>query len=1190
VISSLTTEAIDQKSLAELLTSSPTLSSVVLEQILKHVSLTLDLLITRMDAAEIVLPSSDLLYRQPISSSEDIKLHINDSDNIIEVCVKYLVFLQHYFWNFPAIDDGTILTTLKQLLSLLGARNDLSSVANQTLSALFLLLKDRTPQDQGIMNGTSSQSPSVHELVLARVQDLSSSSVKPWSRNYLYQTWLRWTVLPAPYGPPQETLSSRRYWMDLQEGLRNGTAEEKKVCLTIFKASLDLLRQNSYDVSTDVFSFDSKASTEYMAAYTKYCTLYETIVIGRYLNQVEESLPEITSLGAATSKVNHVWINALLTAGLSSSHPDSLRKRVSTWYTEQGDAIFRPTPDHLEFFEKCFLPWAGIPQHFTREFRRYERDPKSEYGQQLLNLISKIIINCQDLDSKRLCVRAVLGYLRFKNSGSFPFTDIYMFEGILKGLDGQACLDLIDATDIVKITIRAEFRVGRDLMIVLGMNLLKMCKLESDQSLESIRGFQELKQEYDDITKDSLENVAGNPTQKASALSGVLDVSAFNRKLHETSHACIHDEGLLDGLDLIRNSASSCDNSDEILTAIEAVSHELERQLFPKDAMMKVPPVLFHPKIIDMTLENTDLRDLVSRLRDECWDLIDGRTYLLPIFARELRDGYFRSSDIIQNIPFERYLLDFLKHPHSPRPEYMMERAVADHLQRYVPTRGFMFHYGREPGYAFACMFDILNRIRETDLDMAKRLLDDLLGPLLAQKPPILPVSNWKTTEWFQALVFLVETLVPSWETGERLESIKTFTSLLAIEPLPRFRFIYEWILCRLYVLTPAGHDSLLTSLEAHDEGNPQLYASLIRLSVMMAQLREIPEAFFTRLVLALITYATNPKVVTRHESQWSIPKMWDYAVAYDYQIKENPAFASLNSYIRTLAKYRNPPSDRLLEWLNPMQDNSLTLIFQGRYLNLDPPHIRTVYRDDFQDLWEDDKAQNLTSYSHEARIPLGQSQELNGSHSKIATTQEDTKANSSANASKAPESATAATGPIQTKSLAWQDALFSPTRLSTPLILVASLIDNPHNLGGLSRCAEIFGCEKLVLRDPLVVNNRQFTLVSVSSHLHLPLEQVKPEDLGRYLVERKQEGYTVVGVEQTDSSQVLGNEGTALPEKTVLVMGSEREGIPTEILVDCDICIEVRQMGLTRSLNVQTAASIALFEYARQHAPSSKK
>lgn len=79
-------------------------------------------------------------------------------------------------------------------------------------------------------------------------------------------------------------------------------------------------------------------------------------------------------------------------------------------------------------------------------------------------------------------------------------------------------------------------------------------------------------------------------------------------------------------------------------------------------------------------------------------------------------------------------------------------------------------------------------------------------------------------------------------------------------------------------------------------------------------------------------------------------------------------------------------------------------------------------------------------------------------------------------------------------------------------------------------------------------------------------------------------EGYTIVGIEQTDQSVVLGRDaGWRMPRKAVLMLGSEREGIPAGLLGEVDLCVEIRQRGETRSLNVQTAAAVVCFEWDRQ-------
>lgn len=54
-------------------------------------------------------------------------------------------------------------------------------------------------------------------------------------------------------------------------------------------------------------------------------------------------------------------------------------------------------------------------------------------------------------------------------------------------------------------------------------------------------------------------------------------------------------------------------------------------------------------------------------------------------------------------------------------------------------------------------------------------------------------------------------------------------------------------------------------------------------------------------------------------------------------------------------------------------------------------------------------------------------------------------------------------------------------------------------------------------------------------------------------------------------------------PERCVLVLGREKEGIPTELLQIIDVCVEIPQLGIIRSLNVHVSASIMLFDYTRQ-------
>lgn len=186
--------------------------------------------------------------------------------------------------------------------------------------------------------------------------------------------------------------------------------------------------------------------------------------------------------------------------------------------------------------------------------------------------------------------------------------------------------------------------------------------------------------------------------------------------------------------------------------------------------------------------------------------------------------------------------------------------------------------------------------------------------------------------------------------------------------------------------------------------------------------------------------------------------------------------------------------------------------------------------------------------------------------------------------------------GVLQQKFKPWQVMLAEDVDLSrlsmlenrsarerTELIVVASLVQRPPNLGGLCRTAEIFNALKLVVHDASICNNSTFKSLAVTADKWLPLEEVKEAHMVNYLTWCKEKlGYSVVGLEQTSNSQSL--ETFKFPSKTLLILGKEREGIPAHILSLLDHVVEIKQYGLVRSLNVHVSGALVIHAYAKQH------
>ncbi|RMC12750.1 hypothetical protein DUI87_10275 [Hirundo rustica rustica] len=171
---------------------------------------------------------------------------------------------------------------------------------------------------------------------------------------------------------------------------------------------------------------------------------------------------------------------------------------------------------------------------------------------------------------------------------------------------------------------------------------------------------------------------------------------------------------------------------------------------------------------------------------------------------------------------------------------------------------------------------------------------------------------------------------------------------------------------------------------------------------------------------------------------------------------------------------------------------------------------------------------------------------------------------------------------------MAFQDRAAKLGKSNSRLIVVASLIDKPTNLGGLCRTSEIFGASALVVGSLHYIQDKQFQHLSVSAEQWLPLVEVKPSQLVDYLQQKKTEGYTIIGVEQTAKSFDLTE--YCFPEKSLLLLGNEHEGIPANLIHHLDVCVEIPQQGIIRSLNVHVSGALLIWEYTRQQVIKQKQ
>jgi TrmH family RNA methyltransferase len=146
------------------------------------------------------------------------------------------------------------------------------------------------------------------------------------------------------------------------------------------------------------------------------------------------------------------------------------------------------------------------------------------------------------------------------------------------------------------------------------------------------------------------------------------------------------------------------------------------------------------------------------------------------------------------------------------------------------------------------------------------------------------------------------------------------------------------------------------------------------------------------------------------------------------------------------------------------------------------------------------------------------------------------------------------------------------------PLLVGVAGIQDPGNLGTIIRSAEAFGARAVLLGEKTVSHfNSKTVRGSAGSLFRQPLLRVK---LGESITTLKQQGARVLA---TSSHKGKPLQEANFTGAAMIVVGSEGAGVPAEILSMADELVTIPHSPRVESLNAGIAASILLYEAARQ-------
>jgi 23S rRNA (guanosine2251-2'-O)-methyltransferase len=147
------------------------------------------------------------------------------------------------------------------------------------------------------------------------------------------------------------------------------------------------------------------------------------------------------------------------------------------------------------------------------------------------------------------------------------------------------------------------------------------------------------------------------------------------------------------------------------------------------------------------------------------------------------------------------------------------------------------------------------------------------------------------------------------------------------------------------------------------------------------------------------------------------------------------------------------------------------------------------------------------------------------------------------------------------------------------PVIVVADSITDPHNLGAIIRTAEALGAQGVVIPQRRAVGVTSTVMkVAAGALENLPVARVV--NLTRALEELKEAGFWIYGTAAEMSQSIHTVE---FAKATVLVIGSEGDGLSLTTQKSCDVLVSIPLQGSTPSLNASVAAGMALYEIYRQ-------
>ena len=150
------------------------------------------------------------------------------------------------------------------------------------------------------------------------------------------------------------------------------------------------------------------------------------------------------------------------------------------------------------------------------------------------------------------------------------------------------------------------------------------------------------------------------------------------------------------------------------------------------------------------------------------------------------------------------------------------------------------------------------------------------------------------------------------------------------------------------------------------------------------------------------------------------------------------------------------------------------------------------------------------------------------------------------------------------------------------PFCLVLDNVRSGHNVGSAFRTADAFRIAKIWLCG-ICATPPSPEIHKTALGAEFSVEWESCPSTVEVVQRLKADGWTIVGVEQTENSTMLQDFVPEPGKRYAFIFGHEVSGVSQEVMDLCDIALEIPQSGTKHSLNVSVSVGIVLWDAVRK-------